>query len=82
MRSGILRQNFTMDASNINKSASYHRSKKGALYAEYVHEGTGVYDKRKTPRSFLKPKKPSKPHTDFIKSVKGQKPNKFLERAA
>lgn len=54
-------------------------------YAKFVHDGTGIYGPRKTP---IVPKKSKFLSFDslgthwVLKSVKGQRPNPFLYRAA
>ncbi|MDR2905000.1 MAG: HK97 gp10 family phage protein [Helicobacteraceae bacterium] len=81
IKSGLLRRSITMDTSNINNLEVKIGVTTSAPYAEYVHEGTGIHGKHKTP-IVPKKKKALKTPYGYRKSVKGQKPNKFLERAA
>jgi hypothetical protein len=49
-------------------------------YAPHVHYGTGIYGKYKKP-IVLKEKKALKTPYGVFKSVKGQKPNPYLDKA-
>ncbi|MDR2905006.1 MAG: HK97 gp10 family phage protein [Helicobacteraceae bacterium] len=49
VKSGHLRKNITMDTSKLANFQVTIGVKSGTPYAEYVHEGTGIYGKHKTP---------------------------------
>jgi HK97 gp10 family phage protein len=81
VKSGHLRKNITMDTSKLASFQVTIGTKTTVPYAEYVHEGTGVYGKHKTP-IVPKKKKALKTPYGIKKNVKGQEPNPFLDRAA
>jgi HK97 gp10 family phage protein len=81
VKSGRLRKNITMDTSKLASFEVTIGVKSGTPYAEYVHEGTGIHGKHKTP-IVPKKKKALKTPYGIKKSVKGQEPNPFIERAA
>ena len=78
--SGALRRSIGLKYSPI--AVTIFPNKK---YAIYIHEGTGIYGKYQRP---IFPKRAKalrwkdKGQVRFAKSIKGQKPNPFVDRAA
>ena len=69
---------------SINKSDRKHEIINSSYYLKWVNDGTGIYGKFKRP---ITPRRANvlvfnwKGKTWFLKSVKGQKPQKFVERS-
>lgn len=68
----------------ITKSEDKHEVTNDAFYLPWVNDGTGIYGPRHAP---IRPKRAKVLHFHwkgrewFLKSVKGQKPQKFVERS-